>query len=464
MRKLIYSCITATLLLTSLNANNLDNQEVSVNISQINEDSTSTPQKTKSVKEAINEYLKAKNLKQGHMKENNKYIITVIVPVGVPLNDKQFNDAVTVAYEEAYMKAQEDLLMKIYGQTISDKATSLFRQVDPNAESKFVAELEEAKSQKEQINTIMGKLEKLAEVQLDNALKKEGVDENKLKGLDVKLKKDLFKKTFTKNVYQGFDLKSLLGSVPIQTFLGSDNKGNAEFGLVMMKSDVTERVAMDMANKRAPRDIKGKGVNAKQLLPETDKDYLKEFGVRIFFDEGGLPSLISYAQYYVGNTQKDDAEMISEDKSMGLDSAKMQADAQISEFLNVTMSASNKNSTSKTSNEKLENEINQTTGEEEVVRKKFTEIIKTTQKNAKASSKMDNAGTDTLYDWEFENENGDLFVGIVQSWSYSQLASAEAMKTGKNVNYNDNKVDTKKVTRELKNVKSGKDAVNTNDF
>lgn len=466
MKKILISCLISICLTTvaiaeeSYNSNELNTSVVS----NLNNDSKSVPQKTLKVRDAINEYLQSKNLKKGYNKNNNKYIIPMIVPIGVPLNDKQFNDAVGVAYEESYMKAQEELLMTIYGKTMSDKATSLFRQIDPNAETKFIKELENAKSEKERINTIIGKIEKLAEVKLDNALIQEGVEPRKLKDLDVKMKKDLFKKTFTKNIYQGFNLKTLVGSVPMQTFVGIDKNGTAEFGLIMMKSDVTERIAMDMANKRPPRDIKNVGINPKQLLPESDVDFLKEFGVRLFFDESGLPSLISYSQYYVGNTKRDDVDIINEDKSMGLDSAKMQATAQISEFLNVVMTANNKNSTVETKNEKLENQINQTTGEEEIVKNKFTEIVKTTQKAAKATSKMDNAGTDTLYDWEYENDNGDIFIGVVQSWSYSQLSSAEAMKTGKNVNYNKSSSAVQNVKKDLKAIKKSKDVVNVNDF
>lgn len=429
-----------------------------------NEDSKAVPQKTKSVRNAIRDYLKMKGLKKGHNKKNNKYIITTIVPVGFPMNDPQFNDAVATAFEEAYMKAQEDLLMKIYGKTAKDKATSLFRVKDPNANEKFVQKLEAAKTEKERITTIYGKVKKLAEVKLDKALMEEGVDPKKLKGLTVKMKRDLFKKTFTMNITQSFSIESLLGSVPMQTFIGTDKRGNAEFGLVMMKSDITARVAMDMANKRAPRDIKSNGIDPLKLLPENDKDYLKEFGVRIFFDESGMPSLISYAQYYVGNAEKDDADMLSEDKSMGLDSAKMLADGQISDFLNTIMSANNKTSNAKTKGKRLENQINATTGEEEVVEKKFAEIVKTTQKNAKAHSEMDNAGTDSIYDWEYEDDNGDIFVGVVNSWSYAQLASAQAMQTGKNVNYNRGADNVQEKINKYKNIQSGRDVIDVNDF
>lgn len=448
---------------SSINAN----EEVTVNsetVQTINEDAKAAPQKSQTVKEAVNSYLRDKKIKKGYNRKNNKYIVTAIVPVGFAVNDPQFNDALVVAYEEAYMKAQTDLLMDIYGKTTTDKAVSMFRLKDPNAQTKFIAELDESKSNKERMDTIYAKVKKLTEAKLDNALKEEGVNPDQIKTLDVKKKQDLFRKTFVKNVATGFDLKKLVGSVPIQTFVGVDKRGKAEFGLVMMKSDVTERIAMDMANKRAARDKKTIGVNPMDLLPTTEKDFLKEFGVRIFFDESGLPSLLSYSQYYVGNAQKDDTDMLSEDKNIGMESAKMSAKAQLAEFMKVVVSANKQNSERKTKIKRLENEIDKTTNEEVVVEKEINEIVKSYKSTAKSQSSMDNAGTETIYDWEYETDAGDIFVGVVERWSYEQLASAEAMKTGKNVNYTKGSNDVKKTQRALKGVKKSKDVVDTNDF
>lgn len=448
---------------SSINAN----EEVAVTsetIQTINEDAKAAPQKSQTVKQAISEYLRDKKIKKGYNRKNNKYIVTAIVPVGFAVNDPQFNDALVVAYEEAYMKAQTDLLMDIYGKTTTDKAVSMFRLKDPNAQTKFIAELDEAKNNKARTDTIFEKVKKLTEVKLDNALKEEGVNPEQIKTLDVKKKQDLFRKTFVKNVANGFDLKKLVGSVPIQTFVGVDKRGQAEFGLVMMKSDVTERIAMDMANKRAARDKKATGVNPLDLLPTTPKDFLKEFGVRIFFDESGLPSLISYSQYYVGNAEKDDADMLNEDKNIGMESAKMSAKAQLAEFMKVVVSANKQNSQRKTKIKRLENEIDKTTNEEVVVEKEINEIVKSYQSTAKSQSSMDNAGTETIYDWEYETETGDIFVGVVERWSYEQLASAEAMKSGKNVNYTKGSNNVQKTKNELKNIKKSKDVVDTNDF
>ena len=433
-------------------------------IKAVNEDAKSSVQKYTSVNKSIKEYLKAKKIKKGFNRKNNKYIVTAIVPVGFAVNDPQFNDALVVAYEEAYMKAQTDLLMDIYGKTATDKAVSLFRLKDPNAQTKFIEELDSAKDNKNRMDTIYSKLEKLTVVKLDNALKEEGVNPDEIKTLDVKKKKTLFRKTFVKNVSNGFDLKSLIGSVPIQTFVGVDKRGKAEFGLVMMKSDVTERIAMDMVNKRAARDQKEKGVNPMVLLPTTEKDFLKEFGVRIFFDETGLPSLISYAQYYVGNAERDDADMLSEDKNIGIDSSKMSAKAQLAEFMKVVVSANKENSTKKAKIKRLENEIDKTSNEEIVVEKNINEIVKAYQSTAKSQSKMDNAGTETIYEWEYETDAGDIFVGVVEKWSYEQLASAEAMKSGKNVNYNKGSNDVVKTQNELTGIKKSKDVVDVDDF
>lgn len=433
-------------------------------INNINKDAKAIIQKHESVRKAINQYLVDKKIKKGFNKKNNKYIATAIVPVGFEINDSQFNDALNVAYENAYLKAQTSLLMDIYGRTITQKASSVFRTKDPRAQEKFIAELESEKNNKNKINTVMSKLKKLVEVKLDNALKEEGVNPDKIKTLDIKKKQNLFKKIFIKNVISGFNFKSLSGAVPIQTFIGPDKRGKIEFGLIMMKSDVTERIAMDMKNKRFARDIKTRGVEAKKLLPLKEKDYLKEFGVRIFFDEEGLPSLISYGQYCVGNIKADDADMISEDKSIGIESSKLIAKSQIAEFFKTTASVNKTNSIRSKKIKKLENEIDKTTNEEVVVEKTFNDIVKEYRSKVKAKSEMDDIGTQVIYDWEYENEDGDIFVGVVEKWSYKQLASAKAIKNGKNINYKKGSEKIKKNKKEFNNIKKSKDVIDVNDF
>jgi hypothetical protein len=448
----------------SSGSQNLVNQN---DVTEINNIATVAAQNTDDVESAVLQYLKKKELheglnKHGKHKNSGKYIVYEIVPVTKDTNDARFRDSLTIAYEKAYMGAQKKLLMQIYGKTISEKAMTLFEDNSEGFKEDFVKKLEDAKNVKEQIDTIFGKVAKLAETKLDKALVEEGVSLDKIKSLSVQQKQTLYKDQFTKTVGQGFTLETLLGSVPMQTFVGMYNDAPA-IGVVMMKSDKTSIVAQDISMQRKPRLSKVKGVNPFSLLPKNNQEYLKEFGVRLFFDESGFPSLISYAQKgvsYKGDSKSRRAKQIKSAQ----DAATMRADAQISEFLNVVMTATDKEKNGEIEQTNLKNQLNEITNVEEIVEVSTSRIVNILEKNAKATSKMDNAGLSTIKKWITQDDTGNTSVGAVRLWSYDQLSAAKRVQTGKDVSYG-NSVGEKKATKEVFiETQGGNDVMDVNDF
>ena len=426
-----------------------------------------SPQTSNDVEEAITQYLSKKRLntglqRHGKHKGKGKYIVYNIATVTKDVNDKRFRDSVAIAYEKAYMGAQKQLLMDIYGDTISEKAMSLFENNSEGVKEDFTKKLQDAKSAAEKIDTVMGKITKLAEVKLDKELKKEGVSPSKLKSLSIKQKQALYKDEFTKTVGQKFTLETLLGSVPMQTFIGMYN-GAPAVGVIMMKSDKTSQVAQDISLQRKPRVTKSKGKSPFDLLPKDDKGYLKEFGVRLFFDEDGMPAIISYSQKGVvvaGQRKNRIAKKIQSAQR----AAGMRADAQISEFLNVVMSATDKETNGEKDQTVLQNQLNSVTGEEEIAKVTTNKVINILQETAKASSKMKNAGTSTFHKWVTKDKIGNTVVGSVSLWTYEQLGAAKRIQTGKDVNYGKSSKEKKAMKEAFVNTQGGRDVMDVDDF
>ena len=454
---------------TNRSSNNETNSSVVTqnDVTDHNDTVTSSPQESKDVEESIEKYLKAKGLKtglnnKGKHKGTGKYIVYKIMPVSKDINDKRFRDSVGLAYEKAYFEAQKKLAMEIYGKTLTDKAMSIFENNSDNVDQQFKEKLEAAKDATAKMDTIFGKIKKLADAKLDKALVQEGVSLEQLKTLSVKMKQELYREEFMKNVSQSFSAKELLGSAPIQTFLGMWNKAPA-VGVVMMKSDKTAMVATDISKKRKPRVTKAKGKDPMSLLPKDEKGFLKEYGVRLFFDENGFPAIISYAQKGVVS-RSDNASRIAKAIASATSQAGMNADSQISEFLSVVMSAEDKKTTGEKEQTVLKNRLNKVSGEEELVEETTSAIIEIMQETAKASSKMDNAGISEIYKWNTEDDLGNKVVGVVNLWSYDQLAAAQRIQSGEDVDYGSSEKEKEAMKKVFIETQGGKDVVDVDDF
>ncbi len=465
--KLLLTLIT---LLFNFNFNFLNANEEIINQDDVNEHNNtvkSLPQITTNVEKALKNYLDKKGLKtglnnQGKNKGKGKYIVTNIVSVTKAKNDKRFRDSISIAYEKAYFGAQKKLAIDIFGKNMSDKAMSLFENNSDNVEKKFKQELDEAKDNAERIDTIWGKIRKLTHAKLDKELEKEGISKDKFNKLSVSKKQELFKESFIKTTAQGFTAKNLIGTTPIFTAIGMYN-GSPAIGIIMMKTDKTSIVASDISNKRSPRIVKAKGRNPMDLLPQNDKEYLKEFGVRLFFDENGFPAVISYAQKGVFS-RSEKASRIAKAMASAKRKASMAANSQISEFIGVVMSAEDKSTQGEKETTILKNRLNKVTGDEEIIQETTDTLIDILQETANSSSEMDLAGTSEIYNWQTEDELGNKVVGVVKLWSYDQLAAANRIKLGKDIDYRTSKENKKAMKEVMIKTKTSRDVVDVDDF
>ena len=132
---------------------------------------------------------------------------------------------------------------------------------------------------------------------------------------------------------------SAAGLLPVQTFEGWDGSGKYAVGVVIRGGLDTETIAECLRYKMRPVLSRPEaGLKVADAIP-TDDELVSQFGVRLFFDEKGVPALLSFAQWGSAYTGTDEDE--AED---AMDHAMIQAEAlaneQLTTFINSTITVS----------------------------------------------------------------------------------------------------------------------------
>lgn len=433
--------------------------EETASINQTADISKEKFEKNSNVEKEIEAYLSELDLKKG-LNEGDKYIMVNVQVINAKPSDERFTFSKIVAYEKAYMNAQKDMLMSVYGRIAVEKVMEYFQDDSTGVQEKFLAEVTRQNEVKNQLERVYDKLSTLTEAKLDKALAKEGVEPAKLNGLDVKKKQELFKDAFTKRTIKSFTAKSTQGFFVMKSFYGVDRSGAPAVGIIAAKSPITYAVASDIAHQRAPSIKKESGRKALSLLPEKGDDFLAEMGVRFFFDETGRPALVSYGQA-ASVSKGDDVTRRSKLLNAAGEKARLQAETQIAEFIGTMMSASEREEKSENDTTYLTNQLNDVTNASEMVEKTAVEIVDKTFKSAKSSARAHMAGMNEIKTWETQGENGQIIVGSVVVWDYNALSAAKKVQSGQTNEYKGSKSST---TTHMSGVKRSKNVVNKDDF
>ena len=186
--------------------------EETASINQTADISKEKFEKNSNVEKEIEAYLSELDLKKG-LNEGDKYIMVNVQVINAKPSDERFTFSKIVAYEKAYMNAQKDMLMSVYGRIAVEKAMEYFQDDSTGVQEKFLAEVTRQNEVKNQLERVYDKLSTLTEAKLDKALAKEGVEPTKLNGLDVKKKQELFKDAFTKRTIKSCTAQSVQGFV-----------------------------------------------------------------------------------------------------------------------------------------------------------------------------------------------------------------------------------------------------------
>jgi len=371
-----------------------------------------------------------------HYGENNgKYFGYTQEVVSLRASDPQFVDALVNAYDKAYLKAQQEYAMDLFGNIITKQLRESFKNQSTNAkEIEFTNYKQPGFWTK--ISLLLDKMTAVADKKLDNLLIKLGVSEEELSKMTPKEKKVYFKDKFIKNT-----IKKAAGSVNgmfiIQSAWSIDNNGNALVGLITVVSPKTKQIAKDIMLNRETL-IKGKKRNIDEIIPKSSKTLSQMWGVRLSYDKDGKPVIISYGisgykkskDFYTNQSLKEDA----------FDDAMSNADSQIALVVNGYLNSKVERKRGELIEKYVEREIKPNSA---TLDKQIKNIIKKAYEMTKADAKMQLQGISTYRKWSYTLPTGVEMVGVVRVWKYSTLNAVNKFKHNINNYHNQNKTSKK---------------------
>lgn len=368
------------------------------------------------VGDALRTYAREHGIAYGSTDGRGRTFHYAMQSVSVGSASPQWGKARVLAFEKAVHKVMSQCVADVYGKQRVTAASEFFKD-QPTPGNEFP---EEAVSRSPE-RAVYDKLLAIRNAELDGKLEGLGIDPRAFAARSPAQRFTEFRDAFQKAAAERA-VGEISGMAIVQTFEGSDEKGNHAIGVVMCHSPRLRQVAFDMLNGRAPLLTGKPGKPFPGTVPEDGNLLRDQFGVRVLFDEKGSPVLVSYGQWSHSYTGKDD-RTTAVNRDAAIRTARMVADTYITEFLNLNMTVQNEGERAgmdewfRTKDEDGAMTAGQTAD--------FVDRLLETSRSA-ASAGM--AGRRTAGTWTFRHPNGNEIVGVVRVWTMENLAAADAVR------------------------------------
>ena len=320
-----------------------------------------------------------------------------------------------MAYETAYQDAVAKLVMDLTGQEMVKSVRTYF---DDQSDDR----LEAPKSLEETQTGILKKLAVLTEAKLDEGLSKMGIDPAKYTALKPEQKKRLFEDSLIKqSTRKAFH--SAAGFLPVQTFETRTENGRYTVGVVIRSDADCTEIARCLKAKTRPAISRPSGLTIQEALP-SDEELLTQFGVRLYFDETGMASLLSFGQWGSSFTGTDERKA-----ERAMESAFAQAEAsaneQLTTFINSKIAVAEASERGEIENENLKFNADGVVEQEE-----FVKMIDRIAKSSTVTGSDSLIGRSTVLKKTLRHPSGHKIAVVVRRWSFGQLEAARAILNG----------------------------------
>ncbi len=402
--------VVLVVLFLALSTADADKMESKIDADEIN--SLSEPMSAGDLaEEEMLKYIDRSSIVLGEMKDGRVYFMAKST-VSVKHTNSQWGKYRALAYDNALLKAQKEFVKFYFQDLMSEIERTVFDDQSDDA-------IDIKKDKRiEGIENLYNKITALAGAKLDHALEEAGVDPQKFNTIPkdkkkVYFKDNLLKKALTKS--QG----KLSGLITVQTTEGKSKNGEYAISVLVLYSDKLKQIADDISRRKRPLLRKNSSKDIKDYIP-TDKKILSDtFGIRVVFQKDGTPALVSFSQWSHSYTGKNEKKLERRRES-ALKTATIFADAQIADFLNARINATE----SKTVNA-ISEEAVKLSGEDGIISPDDVEkIVDITREYAKRRSHAKLRGIKTAKRWRLKHESGNEIIGVVRVWTYGGASMA----------------------------------------
>lgn len=382
-------------------------------------DALETAQAGELVDRAFETFQKRKGIQFGVSDRRGRVFYTAKAAVARHNSDAEWAKSRTMAFEQAWLKAQAEFIRDMYGK----QTVKMCKELTEN-QSSDAMEFPKATPPRTMLGAIWKKSQVLADARLNEKLEDMGIDPSEYDAKPKEQKKQLFMEALTKKIFTRA-IGAVSGMVPVMTIEGFDGKGNHVIGVIAMYSPKLKQLAYDISRNRIPL-LTGKprqGLSA--VIPTKPAILADQFGIRVLFDEEGKPCLIGYGQWshnYTGKLTR----KLERRREMAGKAAQDLADSYITTFLNGKLFFNSKREMGEIVEEFAKKDSDGNISEEEA-----TTIIDKLNEKIKVFAKADMAGRGTFKKWSYKTKNGQEIFGVVRTWTQEQLNAAKNVRNWK---------------------------------
>lgn len=270
----------------------------------------------------IDDWCKEAGVRLGYVQGKNAFYVKGVERVLDGVNSPTFVKSRSLAFAKAYQNAVAEYIFRRFGKSVSEQYQKVFMDSSVGTDGMAV---------KDTCDRIAEKTAQLTEAQLDAGLRKMGVEPT---GSVVQRRKLAQNMIIRRTVKTASGASA--GLLPIQSFEGWDEAGKYAVGVVIRGGAETEIIADCLRRKVRPVLRRPEaGLTVEQALP-TDEELVSQFGVRLFFDEKGVPALLSIGQWGSSYTGEDE-ELAEEAMDHAREQAQDEADDALTMFINSTL-------------------------------------------------------------------------------------------------------------------------------
>ncbi len=360
----------------------------------------------------LSDWLSARGWTEGiNSGKNGIFIVTTAAgAIQASATSPSYNDARVRAFDKAMLSAKAKLASLLESEISTAVESSYVEPASSNADDprqQLAKAIASAPSE-----SLLGKCNRLLHAKLDNALKKEGVDDSAIhadiEALRAKVASITSAESFRKSV-RAESKVALSGAQAFYTVEAVKGK-QAEIGVVLIWSPKLAEMASSLVTGLPVRGTSSKAPIRDQL--STDESILlSTFGVQQKINEKGEYVLVAFGQSGARSESSRAAQA-------AYDKAALQARALIRQFAGETVAVS-----------EAQEQAEQTLEFSDSALPNYSDVSSYEQYQKSVAAKMTINGIATVRKWNARHPiSGRMVYGTIMSWSPSNAALARGVK------------------------------------
>ena len=364
------------------------------------------------VRDMIEEWERNDPVARSYLDMDDLSVVTGTARVALLTQDKRWGKARSLAYTQAFLDAMEDYVARIRTETAESLVRDYFEQDLDESELDYRA----ADTSEDVLARLFEKTAVLKERRLDEALIESGMSAEDVERLTPPQKRTGFSDRIVRQSTKKA-VGSAAGLVPVKTFEAYDDEGGSAIGVVAVHSHDMQRIADRIAAGKAisPKHDRARTPIADRIGALSNAALAFEFGPRVWWDEQGYPTIVSFGQWAWSPAGLDKRKRARR-RDFAMRQAEIIAKSDLTKFVHAATGFTNE---SEIGSEIEEVFVAWDGTVEEIDGEVLTDKL---WRKATTQSEVELTGLTVLREWRGPHPevDGHELVGVIVSWSPAQ--------------------------------------------